>query len=87
MDKDKIDYTEVVEELLEIKEQISAAANRLEDISGLFGYNSWVYNVMSGYVTPYLRGTIGENRTITMNLQNIIDAVEELQNEEDESDD
>lgn len=85
--------TEIIEELLEIKEQIHTIAHRLEEIGRVIGYDSWHYNVITGYVTPYLLGTIGEERTIMMSLQNVIDRLQdedeedEDYEEEDESDD
>lgn len=81
-----MEKTEIIEQLVEVKEQISEAAHKLEEIARSQGYDSWTYNVITGYVTPYLRGTIGEQRTIMMSLQDVINHFEEL-DEEDELDD
>ena len=83
---DKNEAIEIAEELVEISQIIDNAANRLDEIACHAGSDSWVNQVITGYVTPYLKGTIGKERTIMMSLQDVINYYEEMTDDDEDYD-
>lgn len=77
-------YQNKLEELLEIQEELREITSKLRGISNEFGYPSSESTILDGYVIGYLRGITGDEPTIMMSLNDVIDRCEDLASEDDE---